>query len=231
MPPPPCTPAQRPRQFGTEQTNQPLNSGGSELRTPVQQPQGAENTPRSRRPLSAAERQGQSETQRRYRAGIRAAELPHKEEKQIERLHEASGASILENASGLPHMAEGEEKEKLRDLIEADIERYVHVPLEAKARCVRDYVQREAAAQDQAHAQDAQDGGARRQGCQRRGRARDGRLRSLRPAAGGARRAGHFPRAALPARVRRVYLLFSFSCCMVLCAKEREMDPSPGPGP
>ena len=27
----------------------------------------------------------------------------------------------------------------------------------------------------------------------------------------------------------RVYLLFS--CCMVLCAKEREMDPSPGPGP
>jgi len=152
----------------------------------VQQPQGAENTPRSRRPLSAAQRQGQSETQRRYRAGIRAAELPHKEEKQIERLHEASGASILENASGLPHMAEGEEKEKLCDLIEADIERYVHVPLEAKARCVRDYVQREAAAQDQAHAQDAQDGGARRQGCQGRGRARDGRLRSLRPAAGGA---------------------------------------------
>ena len=95
----------------------------SSLRTPVQQPQGAENTPRSRRPLSVAQRQGQSETQRRYRAGIRAAELPHKEEKQIERLHEASGASILENASGLPHMAEGEEKEKLRDLIEADIER------------------------------------------------------------------------------------------------------------
>ena len=59
--------------------------------------------------------------------------------------------------------------------------------------------------------------------------ARDGRLRSLRPAAGGARRAGHFPRAALPARVRRVYLLFF--CCMVLCAKERKMDPSPGPGP
>ena len=187
MPPPPCTPAQRPRQFGTEQTNQPLNSGGSELAAHASAAAaGAENTPRSRRPLSAAQRQGQSETQRRYRAGIRAAELPHKEEKQIERLHEASGASILENASGLPHMAEGEEKDKLRDLIEADIERYVHVPLEAKARCVRDYVQREAAAQDQAHAQDAQDGGARRQGCQGRGRARDGRLRSLRPAAGGA---------------------------------------------
>ena len=70
---------------------------------------------------------------------------------------------------------------------------------------------------------------AKAQGCQGRGRARDGRLRSLRPAAGGARRAGHFPRAALPAHVRRVYLLFS--CCMVLCAKERKMDPSPGPGP
>ena len=32
---------------------------------------------------------------------------------------------------------------------------------------------------------------AKAQGCQGRGRARDGRLRSLRPAAGGARRAGH----------------------------------------
>ena len=46
MPPPSCTPAQRPREVGTELTNQPLNSGGSELelRTPVQQPRAAENT-------------------------------------------------------------------------------------------------------------------------------------------------------------------------------------------
>ena len=231
MPPPSCTPAQRPREVGTELTNQPLNSGGSELelRTPVQQPQGAVNTPRSRRPLSAASQQRRTERQAERRAEERTAELPMKEVKQIEALHDCSGASMHELASLIQHMRDGPEKEQLRDLIEADIERYVHVPLEAKARCVRDYVQREAAAQDQAHAQDAQDGGARRQGCQGRGRARDGRLRSLRPAAGGARCAGHFPRAALPARVRRVYLLFS--CCMVLCAKERKMDPSPGPGP
>jgi len=43
-------------------------------------------------------------------------------------------------------MREGPEKEQLRDLVEADIERYVHVPLEANARCMRDYVKRERAA-------------------------------------------------------------------------------------
>ena len=70
-----------------------------------------------------------------------------KEVKQIEALHDCSGASMHELASLIQHMRDGPEKEQLRDLIEADIERYVHVPLEAKARCVRDYVQREAAAQ------------------------------------------------------------------------------------
>ena len=69
-----------------------------------------------------------------------------KEVKQIEALHDCSGASMHELASLIQHMREGPEKEQLRDLIEADIERYVHVPLEAKARCVRDYVKREQAA-------------------------------------------------------------------------------------
>ena len=146
MPPPSCTPAQRPREVGTELTNQPLNSGGSELRTPVQQPQGAVNTPRSRRPLSAASQQRRTERQAERRAEERTAELPMKEVKQIEALHDCSGASMHELASLIQHMREGPEKEQLRDLIEADIERYVHVPLEAKARCVRDYVKREQAA-------------------------------------------------------------------------------------
>ena len=69
-----------------------------------------------------------------------------KEVKQIEALHDCSGASMHELASLIQHMRDGPEKEQLRDLIEADIERYVHVPLEAKARCVRDYVKREQAA-------------------------------------------------------------------------------------
>ena len=149
MPPPSCTPAQRPREVGTELTNQPLNSGGSELelRTPVQQPQGAVNTPRSRRPLSAASQQRRTERQAERRAEERTAELPMKEVKQIEALHDCSGASMHELASLIQHMRDGPEKEQLRDLIEADIERYVHVPLEAKARCVRDYVKREQAAE------------------------------------------------------------------------------------
>ena len=69
-----------------------------------------------------------------------------KEVKQIEALHDCSGASMHELASLIQHMRDGPEKEQLRNLIEADIERYVHVPLEAKARCVRDYVKHEQAA-------------------------------------------------------------------------------------
>ena len=57
----------------------------------------------------------------------------------LEKVHDASGSVITANSMRLRTLPDGPERDVAREDVKRDIERYVHVPLETRARCVADY--------------------------------------------------------------------------------------------
>ena len=85
------------------------------------------------------QRENQARRMRRARKNLERADS--NVDKILEAVHDASGSTITANSRRLRTLPPGKAREQARDDVAADIARYVDVPLEVQADCVRSYAQ------------------------------------------------------------------------------------------
>jgi hypothetical protein len=104
--------------------------------------EGDENTPPPGSGRSAVGRERNKNAQSARRAEARAATAEGREDKHLEAMHDASGATIRANSRRLATVGAGPEREVVKRDVEADIKRYVEFDVENRAACVQDYAKR-----------------------------------------------------------------------------------------